>query len=389
MTVADSEGGTASNTETQSLGHYNQLRVGVRHFDMRIVSINGGDFWSAHVSDETAAGPTGATGESLNELIAGINRFTTDYPDEVIVWSIKCMTDLDNKKLSSSDQRYWDDTNAAEFYTQLERINNRCPPNLPKSSMFDRLPIKTLMDANSGKGCVLLLTEGKLKNDVTRDRPSLGIYHRPDYLSLDDFWAEEKTTSQNALKVVARLHTNKRERTSSPETYFIMQWQCTPFTGDLWDPPTLQLIANQETNPALYHYGVNSMSPDYFPTVILHDAAGLFHISDLSEQGYNPMMQTRAIGLNLYMVSQNCKVSMGKNPLLVSKTQAKVWSARGGGFQTFRGVIFANGTVLDEAPPGFCRTCTFNDTTAIDRPPVLNGTSRRRRREPLKLVAVR
>ncbi|KAH6628876.1 pectate lyase superfamily protein-domain-containing protein [Chaetomium tenue] len=368
--------GTASTTETQSLDHYNQLRVGVRYFDMRIVSVNGGDFWSAHVTDEKAAGPAGATGESLNELIAGINSFTTDYPGEVIVWSIR-------------DQRYWDATKATEFYTQLERINNRCPPGLASDPTVDKLPIKTFMDANNGKGCVLLLTDdGNLKQGIIKDRPSSGIYRLHDYLSLDDFWAEEQGTRGNAPKVVARLHTHKRDNTTAADTYFIMQRQCTPFTGDLWDPPTLQLIANQETNPALYHYGVNSMSPHYFPSVILHDAAGLFHISDLSEQGYSPMMQTLAIGLNLYMVSQNCKVSTGKNPLLVSKTQAKVSSARGGGFQTFRGVIFANGTVLDEAPVGFCRTCTFNDTTTIDHPPVLNGTSRRRRREPLKPVAV-
>ncbi|KAL2131842.1 hypothetical protein VTI74DRAFT_4556 [Chaetomium olivicolor] len=193
-------GGSASNTETQSLDHYNQLRVGVRYFDMRIVSINGGDFWSAHVTDETGKIPAGATG------------------------------------------------------------------------------------------------------DVTIP------------------------------------------------------------------PPTLQLIANQETNPALYHYGLNKITPDYFPTVILHDAVGLFQVSDLSEANYNPMMQTLVIGLNLYMVTQNCKVSNVKNPLLKSKAQAKTFSAspNAGGFKTFRGVIFANGTVLNEAPPGFCRTCTYNDTAAID-----------------------
>ncbi len=108
------------------------------------------------------------------------------------------------------------------------------------------------------------------------------------------------------------------------------------------------------------------MTPEHFPTVILHDAAGLFHVSDLSEAGHNPMMQTLAIGLNLYMVSQNCSVSSGKHPLLHRRrSQAEVLSSAtttttsaSGGFKPFRGVIFANGTVLEEAPPGFCRTCT-------------------------------
>jgi hypothetical protein len=62
--------GIASNTETQSLDHYNQLRVGTRYFDMRLVSVNGGAFWSAHINEEVTAAPVGATGESLDGMYA-------------------------------------------------------------------------------------------------------------------------------------------------------------------------------------------------------------------------------------------------------------------------------------------------------------------------------
>lgn len=58
--------GIAGNTATQSLDHYNQLRVGTRYFDMRIVSVNGGKFWAAHIDEELKATPFGATGESLD-----------------------------------------------------------------------------------------------------------------------------------------------------------------------------------------------------------------------------------------------------------------------------------------------------------------------------------
>lgn len=73
-------GGVPDNTETQSLDHYNQLRVGVRYFDMRIASIRGGDFWGPHVSSNTAAVPFGSTGESLDDLILATNRFYTEFP---------------------------------------------------------------------------------------------------------------------------------------------------------------------------------------------------------------------------------------------------------------------------------------------------------------------
>jgi hypothetical protein len=376
--------GTAPNTETQSLDLYNQLRVGVRYFDMRIVSVRGQSqkFWAgAHIDDENKDGmPVGATGTSLDDLIAGVNRFTTDYPGEVIVWAIRYMIDLGDGA-ASKENRYWDAEMASAFYDALEKINNRCP-DLGNSPTFGERPIKDFLDANGGKGCVLLLTNGYLKDGIEPDRPSSGIYHLPDYLSRVDYWAEEEHTRENAPKQVTELHKHKRDATAaSGDTYFIMQWQCTPSALDMTNPPTIQLIANQETNPALYHYGVNSISPEYFPTVILHDAVGLFHISDLSFEGYNPMMQALVIGLNLYMVSQNCDVSKGRNPLVVGagtqQAQFRVSSSsssdsppRGGGFDTFRGVIFANGTVLETAPPGFCRTCTYNDTVAIDHPAV-------------------
>ncbi|KAL4734222.1 pectate lyase superfamily protein-domain-containing protein [Aspergillus similis] len=365
--------GTASNTETQSLDHYNQLVVGVRYFDMRIVSVNGGDFWAAHVNDETSASPLGATGVSLDELIAGVNRFTTDYPGDVIIWYIRYMTDLDNGDLTE-DARYWDSAKAEEFYDKLETVNNRCT-GLSNTPQFDQQPIKNFLDANDGAGCVLLLTDGRLRDGIAVDRNSSGIYHGPTYLHRDDYWAEEQYTQQNADKELARLKTHARDD-GSTDDYFIMQWQCTPSALDVSvPPPTLQLIANQETNPALYHYGMHEISPDYFPTVILHDAVGLFHVSDLDAEDYNPMMQTLAIGLNLYMVSQNCAVSKGKNPLLGQVSHTRLLSAEDSGFRTFSGVIFANGTVLDTPPPDFCRTCTYNDTSSIDHPPAASATS--------------
>ncbi|KAK4186215.1 putative LysM domain-containing protein [Podospora australis] len=376
--------GMPSNTETQSLDHYNQLRVGVRYFDMRIVSVNGGKFWGAHINEELAGGPVGATGESLDDLIAGINRFTTDFPGEVIIWSIRSMVDLDNGRLSK-DARYWDAAKAASFYTALEKINNRCPSNLPSSPAFDQRPIKDFMDANNGRGCVLLLTHGALKDDsIPKDKVGSGIYHKGTYFSYDDYWAEEQHTQQNADKQLARMATHTRNNGTS-DSYFIMQWQCTPSAGDVTiAPPTLQLIANQETNPALYHYGMNKITPENFPTVILHDAVGLFHVEDLSEAMYNPMMQTLVIGLNMYMVSQNCKVSRVKNALLKGKTSAAAaktlmvgGGGEGGGFETFRGVIFANGTVLEEAPRGFWVSFHHHSCNILAIPNTSSNTSSR------------
>lgn len=175
------------------------------------------------------------------------------------------------------------------------------------------------------------------------------------------------------------------------DNYCIMQWQCTPNPGNVSLPPqTLQLIANQETNPALFHYRFKKISPEHFPAIILHDAAGLLHVSDLDEANYSPMMQTLAIGLNLYMVSGNCDVTKSKN-LLLKEKQLSIASfsetSTSTGLQTFNGVIFANGTTLDKAPIDFCRTCTYNDTSSIDHSPS-NNASQKRSKERTRRVNV-
>ncbi|KAF2714397.1 PLC-like phosphodiesterase [Pleomassaria siparia CBS 279.74] len=383
--------GTASTTETQSLDHYNQLRVGTRYFDMRIVSVKGGNFWSAHINEEVTAAPVGATGESLDDLIRGVNRFTTDFPGEVIIWYIRSMVDLDSGKVTNQDDRYWDANKVNSFYTKLNDVNNRCI-GLTNAVQLDMQPMKNFMGQNGNRGCVLLLTDGRLRDGLARDRVESGIYHGPTFLHRDDYWAQEQHTQETADKQIARMRSYTRDNgpSSGPtDNYFIMQWQCTPSITDVLFPPaSLQIIANQETNPALYHYGFNKMSPESFPTVILHDAVGLFHVSDLSEAGYNPMMQTLVIGLNLYMVSQNCKVSTTKHPLLQAKQAAESSAAaQSTAFKTFSGVIFANGTVLDEAPHAFCRTCTYSNTSSVDHPPLNTSSSYQSRTADLRNLA--
>lgn len=342
--------GSADNTETQSLDFYNQLRVGVRYFDMRIVSVENETFYGAHVDNELHPDPLGATGPALDDLIAGMNRFTDDYPGEVVVWWIRYMSDLSDSL--DPEDRYWDRGKTNEFLDKLEGIRNRCPPNMSKSSRLDMLPIKDFMDANSGEGCVLLLTDGhrgRHGEEVPKDRPASGIYHGPDYFLRVDNWAEKGNARDNAIKEVNDLQGVARNITASDagsdDSYYIMQWQCTPLG------PPLQRVAVLESNPALYHYGVNFISPEYFPTVILHDAVGLFQIDRITEPYYDATMQALVIGLNLYMVSQNCDVSRSKNPL--AKKPSASGSAASKMLGGFQGIIFANGTRLDHIPPGF------------------------------------
>lgn len=63
-------------------------------------------------------------------------------------------------------------------------------------------------------------------------------------------------------------------------------------------------------------------------------------------------IQTLAIGLNLYMVSQNCKASPRRNPLALPRgaSHASLFAASS---TSFNGIIYANGTVDNNPPPNF------------------------------------
>ncbi|KAM3497174.1 hypothetical protein MY11210_009715 [Beauveria gryllotalpidicola] len=75
-----------------------------------------------------------------------------------------------------------------------------------------------------------------------------------------------------------------------------MQWQCTP-AGD--PQPDALLLRT-------------TMTLKRFPTVILHDAVGLFRTDQITQKYYDPSMQVFVRGLNLYIASQNRKVSPSK-----------------------------------------------------------------------------
>ncbi|KAM7183567.1 PLC-like phosphodiesterase, TIM beta/alpha-barrel-containing domain containing protein [Naviculisporaceae sp. PSN 640] len=345
--------GSSANTQTQGLSTYDQLRVGSRYFDMRLVSVNGenDNFWAAHINDERANVPVGATGESLNDIISGINQFTGESPGEIIILSIRYMVNLD----SSLDirTRYWDTNRANAFYTKLEGIQNRCVGLEKTNTKFDRLKAQTLLDQNSGKGCVLILTDGALQAGVPVDRPSSGIYQGSKYMNRDDFWANKQETKSLAEAQTARMVDAAYRRDGDDgDRFSIMQWQCTPdvAAATLYG---LSRIAMLPTNPALYWAGVNAMSPEAWPTVIMQDYVGQLLPGQAAFPGQlGAELRALVVGLNVYMVSQNCVVSKRRNPLLGGK-MGKLSAASVQGQQRFTGIVYANGTVDMQPPRGF------------------------------------
>lgn len=270
-------GGIKPNTQTQSLSIYDQLRVGSRWFDMRILSVGSG-FWAAHLVNELDTLPSGATGESLTDMIADVNKFMSEYPGELIIWHIRYMTRMPT--LDNGD-RHWDNATANQFYDALENIENRCL-GLKNDVQLQEQTMDTFLKKNGGKGCVLLLTAGDIQDGVSASRNGSGIYLSDDYIHVDDFWAETDNAAGNAKLEVDHMHGIPRDN-STGDMFSIMQWQDTPNAADSTHYG-LDKFAVWASNPSLYWYGVNGMSPTSFPNVILQD----YIVSDPNRRLINP-----------------------------------------------------------------------------------------------------
>ncbi|KAK5653252.1 hypothetical protein OQA88_9151 [Cercophora sp. LCS_1] len=381
-------GAIAANTQNQGLNVHDQLRAGSRYFDMRIANFEDADkpdprFWAAHVSDPFDRFVKGALGQTLESMVHETNTFMDENPGEVVIWWIQYMVNIK----TSANARSWDRETMARFFTELEKLKYRCTGLKDVHVPFDTLPIRRFMDQNNGRGCVLLLVDRKAEEEQM-DRTDSGIYLAANNVNRRDHWADEETTEALAREEIDAMKETPRAFNNTDDTFFIMQWLSSPHWAQstLWG---LDRYALFSVNPALYFSGFNAMSPASFPTVIMQDYLGL-----LAYGWERPMtrwpddigaeLQVLAIALNLYMVSLNCQLVQGRHPynrprrLKVVDANATEWDKDEDEdyvypVKPFQGIIYANGSVDDNPPPGFHldRVAVFEDGTVFSNGTVL------------------
>lgn len=371
--------GTAANTQTQGLSIYHQLRAGARLFDLRIGSVhqleNKDDyaFWTLHVSNERADVVLGNSGEALDHIIDDVNRFTAESPGEIIVFRVRYLIGM--YRIPVEGPIYWTADIMDAFLAKLRRVNYRCP-NLSPDVPFNRQKAAYFMDRNHGAGCVLFLLNGdNLGQDgaaapaVPRASVPDGIYPAS-WMDIWDNWSNLPHTDAMAADQVSAWKGMPRNASAlddaKDDRFLLSQWLV---SADIITTTalTIQNIAVLPTNPALYWMGLNHMSPERFPSAILVDYLGVVVPDQWSwERGQlSAEMYTLAIGLNLYMVSENCDISPRKSPLLPRRTRKAVMSSANTAtaapktagrlasraLSSWNGIIFANGTVMDDPPP--------------------------------------
>lgn len=132
-----------------------------------------------------------------------------------------------------------------------------------------------------------------------------------------DQWSEttDKTT---LLSDHTTAFLDIHDKTDGKDKFHISQWLLTPKL-DMWSSVGLATFAQWKANPMLYWGGVAAVTPTSFPNVIMQDYFGLLLLDHHDWQYLGSELKTLCIGLNLYMVSENCEISPGKHPLKKKK----------------------------------------------------------------------
>ncbi|KAK4167732.1 PI-PLC X domain-containing protein 1 [Cladorrhinum sp. PSN259] len=349
--------GTEYNTQTQGINIYDQLRAGSRWFDLRIASVHPNEdanrnngFWILHINDELAETAVGNSGESLDDVIGEVNRFTSENPGEIIFFSVRYLVGRYN--VPNRGPIYWSTAVLNDFIAKLKGINNRCP-NLDLSTGFQNQKAKYFMDRNNGQGCVILMLNGQNLKGLEKESIGEGIYSTA-RMGVRDQWSNKVKVNDMASDQIANWQAVQRGGGAADyDQFYIGQWLVTP-DAIASTAMGLQNFAVQQTNPSLYWSGVNSITPERWPNVLMVDYIG----TQLKDQnGWDQLsaeLYWLAIGLNLYTVSENCDVSGRKSPLLRSRDILPGSRRRGlerKQERKWNGIIFANGTKVDNPPP--------------------------------------
>jgi hypothetical protein len=342
--------GSVSNTQNQGVSIYDQLRAGARWFDLRVGSIHpNGDagrnngFWVMHVNDEMADLAIGNTGESLDEVISEINRFTSENPGEIIFLPIRYL--VGRYEFPDGGPILWNTAMVNDFFSKLRGINNRCL-NLDTSTGFQNQKTSYFMDHNEGKGCVIPLLNGHLENGVPRESVGDGIYDGG-RMGIKDHWSNQMQAEVMAPDQIKTWRSVTRGGSADYSNLLISQWLVTP-DAVAATAYTLQNFAIQPTNPSLYWAGINGMDPEHWPNVLLVDYIGVQQRDQWAWDSLSAELYTLAVGMNLYMASENCDVNKRRTPLL--KARGITTEGKQGREAPWNGIIFANGTTLDNPP---------------------------------------
>ncbi|OAX80911.1 hypothetical protein ACJ72_04748 [Emergomyces africanus] len=281
------------NTLTQYLNIYDQLRRGSRYFDVRPTISNGGKYLTGHYSDIDILdiGWQGGNGESLQAIVDGINRFTAENP-ELIIINLDLTLDTENGYKRFNDEQ-WSKT--FDLFQGVTHLRGGLEGDLSEKKINEYI--------GNGQASVIIIASG---GPV---RPDKGIYSTRQFPRYDSYSNTDDIVAM-ANDQIAKLKGNRNIVANDAErkdVFHIFSWTLT--LSRVFE----RTIASQSIELAydpLFWRAYHAFTPFSYPNVLYMDFIG----SAEQQNGSRSFEKTTgevtamAMAVNMVIASQNCYV---------------------------------------------------------------------------------
>lgn len=249
---AGTVGAKEGNVITQFYNIEKQLEFGTRYFDIRPV-ISGGGYRTGHYSD-TDGTCFGANGESIDDIIKGVNNFTKNRKELIILnLSHSCNTDKGFGSYASFTKDEW-----TRLFDKLKKINNRYVCN---ESDLTKIPLNRMI---AEKSAVIIVVESNNASSLIENYKNEGFYP---YSAVD---AYNKYSDSNDVDEMVEDQLNKM-KSKFGSRYFLLSWTLTQSKSQavLAKPSILGLAI--KANNCLEDRLMPNVSKSCFPNIIYTD----------------------------------------------------------------------------------------------------------------------
>ncbi|KAJ2981303.1 hypothetical protein NUW58_g6721 [Xylaria curta] len=228
---------------------WDQLRHGIRCFDIRPVVSKDKGYYTGHFSP-----PWGATGQSIRDVVNNVNDFTYNNA-ELVILSMSHDMILD-KQFTSFGRAEWDG-----LFRELDRLTHRFYTD-PRRDL-SKLKLKEF--TGNAKAAVIVTFDFD-RGKYLGDREGQGYFYR-DSLPVYDSYANKMVPKEVVQDQIKKLH---EQRTNPDDQMFVLGWAVTQqdWTEILKD---LVEIGHSGMNPRLGGDLYDQCSSKVYPNILSMD----------------------------------------------------------------------------------------------------------------------
>ncbi|MBD2800179.1 hypothetical protein [Xenorhabdus szentirmaii] len=252
------------NTLTQTNNILGQLKLGIRYFDIRPV-IQDNKFYTGHYA-KIAFIWEGSNGESLDSIIDGINEFTKNN-NEVIIIRLDHSLTLDVCFFCT--YRKFNQNEWFKLFDKLSKVNHLYHHD--SSDDITKLTVNTLTN-NGTRPAVLFLVENK-KTSI-----DLGKYKNEGFFYISDINMFDNYSKTNDLSEMADDQIKKMKK-YSPSQYFLLSWT---LTQDGVQASTCGVIDSYSIKNLADHAN-NDLAQNLYPYITKTIYPNIIHIDNVKD----------------------------------------------------------------------------------------------------------